>query len=152
MGIEYSWTPAPVSLETFLETPLSSITSLYLLFSHALNFSDWLDAWLKTKDLRSWSLDSRKLTKNNQITSAFWCDVIGIFRGYFQMRPYREMFPISPGTKMPPFICFILYLFPILLLTTENPITTQLSELQQTQSIKEELIAFIKTTQYKLQC
>lgn len=67
------------------------------------------------------------------------------------MRPYREMFPMSPGTKTPPFICFILCLFPILLLTTENPITTQLSELQQTESIKEELIAFIKTTQYKLQ-
>lgn len=63
------------------------------------------------------------------------------------MRPHSEIFPMSPGMKMPPFICIILYLFPILLLTTENPITTQLSELQQTQSIKEELIAFIKTTQ-----
>lgn len=68
------------------------------------------------------------------------------------MRPYREIFPMSPGRKMPPFICFILYLFPILLLITENLITTQLSELQQTESIKEEPIAFIKTTQYKLQC
>lgn len=68
------------------------------------------------------------------------------------MRSYREMFPMSPGRKMPPLICFILYLFPLLVLTTENPITTQLSELQQTESIKEEPTAFIKITQYVLQC